>query len=34
MPEAINRLAQEVNNAVNENLSDVQDYVNITLQVA
>lgn len=32
MSEAINRLAQEVNNAVNENLSDVQDYVNITLQ--
>ena len=34
MSEAINRLSQEVNNAVNENLSGVQDHVNITLQVS
>jgi hypothetical protein len=33
MTEAINNLSQEVNNAVNESLSGVQDYVNITLQV-
>lgn len=33
MSEAINRLSHEVNNAVNENLSGVQDYVNVTLQV-
>ena len=33
MTEAINNLSQEVNNAVNESLAGVQDYVNITLQV-
>lgn len=33
MSDSVNRLSQEVNNAVNENLSGVQDYVNITLQV-
>ena len=34
MTDAINNLSQEVNNAVNESLAGVQDYVNITLQVA
>jgi hypothetical protein len=33
MSEMINKLSQEVNNAVTESMSDVQDYVNITLQV-
>ncbi|CAK9870033.1 unnamed protein product [Sphagnum jensenii] len=32
MSEMINKLSQEVNNAVTESMSDVQDYVNITLQ--
>jgi hypothetical protein len=33
MSEMINKLSQEVNNRVTESMSDVQDYVNITLQV-
>jgi hypothetical protein len=32
MSEMINKLSQEVNNRVTESMSDVQDYVNITLQ--
>ncbi|XP_024360441.1 uncharacterized protein [Physcomitrium patens] len=32
MSESLNRLSQEVNHAVTENLAEVQDYVNITLQ--
>jgi len=34
MTEAVHKLSQEVNHAVNENLAGVQDYVNITLQVS
>lgn len=34
MTDAIHKLSQEVNRAVNENLEGVQDYVNITLQVS
>lgn len=34
MSEVLQKLSQEVNHAVNENLEGVQDYVNITLQVS